>query len=188
MLRTFVSGIVAVSSLAGLASCGLGDATENLDAVSCQSSLAVTGTFTLGAPASSYPDYPTEQPPSPTSCWPVGKWSMTVATAANPEGSPPECSGLSLQQGYEFNVDRVVLNGTVESKSYEGFDKVTYTGAGNFRGKISQGGSGSCSGSFELFSDDGKTVQVLSVSLDPATNQLTGAGTVKVYDYNQWKP
>lgn len=154
----------------------------------CQTTLTVDGTFTLGAAASTYPDYPTEQPPSANSCWPVGKWSFTVAKTANPEGAPAECVGATLESRYEFNVDRVISDGVTETRSYEGFDKVTYTGTGNSRGKISQGGSGSCSGSFELYSADGKTVQVLSVSLDPLTNKLTGLGTVRTYDYNQWKP
>ncbi len=192
MKRLLVSGLLTVSSLVGLASCGLGDATEDLNAVTCQTSVTIDGTFTLGAAASTYPDYPTDQPPSANSCWPVGKWSFTVTKTANPAGAPAECASATFEAKYEFNVDRVNVDPVtkVETKSYDGFDKVTYltNPSANSRGKISQGGTGSCAGIFEVFSADGKTVYNLHPALDPVTNKLTGNGEVVTYETNQWTP
>lgn len=188
MMRTLGFGLLSLSSLVGLAGCGLGDASEDLNAITCQTSLAITGTFTLGQAAATYPDYPTAQPPDANSCWPVGKWSFTVASAATQESSAPQCTTATFESRYEFDVTRVLDDGV--TKSYDGFDKITYltNSAANVRLKISQGGSGSCAGIFEIFTPDGKTVYNLHPALNPATNALTGTGDVTTYQVSQWKP
>ncbi|MBK7534061.1 MAG: hypothetical protein IPI49_01570 [Myxococcales bacterium] len=188
MMRTSVLWVATLSSVLGLASCGLGDASEDLDAVVCQTSIAITGTFTPGTKPA---DFPTE-PLDPNSCWPVGKWSFTVTKTDNPEGAPKECAAVTFESKYDFDVVRVAVDPVTkaETPSYDGFDKVTYLTAptANTRSKISQGGSGSCAGIFEIFTADGKTIYNLHPALNPLTNTLTGNGEVVTYEANQWKP
>lgn len=51
--------------------------------------------------------------------------------------------------------------------------------------KVSQGGSGLCAGSVELYSTDGKTVFNLRPELN-SDNSITGDGEYAIFATDQW--
>ncbi len=139
-----------------------GDENRNELGIQCEAGLKLDGTFTASV----------AQPIDVFGCWPVGTWRFTATVTSS------DCSAApALEQEYIFEVTRDV------EEAY----RISYLNnptSPNLKMKVSGDGGGICSGGFEVFSADGKTVTNLKPVLQ-ASGVLAGHGEYIVYDRPQ---
>jgi hypothetical protein len=169
-------GLLVVSA------CGVGDdgPPSTPEPRTCLAHLALTGTFTMSQASPDNQNNNTGDPPGDgipdiQGCWPVGVWTFTASVVDNTCAAAPE-----LQSQYKFTgvfvPDPVTPDYTFTLNAPD-------PNTMHHRVGVSEGGGALCSGSVELYSDDG----LKSWILDPALNvfntsgPLTGQG-----EYAEW--
>ncbi|MDX2087393.1 MAG: hypothetical protein SFX73_06070 [Kofleriaceae bacterium] len=179
--RLFSLGFVI--SLTTLAACGVGDDGElpsTPEPRICSATLAITGTFTIGAMVPDRVNNNNNEPPGDgmpdfTGCWPTGTWTwtMTVGESNCATAPAPEAS-------YSFRTDYL--------PDANGEPQYSYTLLApqltdNYRLKVSSGG-GLCEGILEIYANEGKESWLLHPALDVfnQSGPLTGEG-----EYAMWK-
>ena len=135
---------------------------DDLDII-CESSLAITGTFTPNP----------VQPPADdfTGCGGVGTWNVTTTVGrvgCNPQPTPP-----SFVYEVTFDVEAAALN--VAFPADPGNNRVNL--------KITADGGG-CIGAFDHFELD-NSVWAIQAPLQP-DNTLLGTGTYTVYEFDSF--
>jgi hypothetical protein len=136
-----------------------GDENRNELGIQCEAALRLEGSFTATQ----------AQPADVFGCWPVGTWRFTATVTQT------DCSAApALEQEYTFEVTR-----DAEEAYHIAF--VNNPSSPFLKMKVSGDGGGMCSGGFEIFSADSRTVTNLKPMLQ-ANGILAGHGEVIVYE------
>jgi hypothetical protein len=138
----------------------------------CTTQLTVTGSFmqTMERPTD-----PEDGSPY-TGCWPIGVWTFQAQIAENDCATPPQ-----LLPQYQFRVEQRLDE---DGNPYQVNTYMTEPNA-RHRIKVSQGGSGLCTGELNLFSPDGKEVWIIKPTLHEG-NAMAGDGEYALYRDDQW--
>jgi hypothetical protein len=168
--RFLLLGLLSLS----LSACGVGDndmpdLPMTPEPRVCSSTLAITGTFTIGAAVPDEVNNDTQLPPGDgmpdfTGCWPTGTWLFNLAVGENSCETPP----VPLAE-YRFRTDYV--DDAMGEPQYE-YTLLAPQLTTNFRLKVSSGGGGLCEGILEIYSPDG----LESWNLHPALNSFNMSG------------
>lgn len=171
MKLTYLGGVLGLAlfaACAGPLDPGTGGPTpERL----CSAQFRLAGTFTATAPR------PAE---NQDGCWPIGTWKFT----ATPVAGSDTCSAapVPLAGGYQFEgnleTDSADPSGPpIETFTYD-TDPTVMSAV-----KVTEGGSGSCSGELDLYNADCTKVWVLQPETDStgATSTISGQGEYSAY-------
>lgn len=146
---------------------GGGDPDIDPDPRTCVANLSTSGTFEVDASA---------DPSVSSGCRPWGTWTFTTAIVSN------NCTPAPTVQQYKFKVTQKLDD--VGDPLPNEYTYLTDPAARSMV-KVSQGGSGLCAGSVELYSTDGKTVFNLRPELN-SDNSITGDGEYAIFATDQW--
>ena len=149
-----------------------GDDSQSVDQITCQTEMALSGTWTEGYP----------KPTSITGCWPVGTWSFSGSVLNNDCTPAP-----TVPSNFTFTVTR---DTSAAEPDYEWlFD---YPADPTAEIKVTSGGGGLCEGTLSIYAtSDGKGVYTLKPAL-PDTNldgladgTIAGHGTYQLHTTDQ---
>jgi hypothetical protein len=172
-----IAGISALVGFSLLAACTTGDSPTNTNTlgIQCSAELTVSGSFTASQPR---PD------DNADGCWPIGTWTFTAQLVDGMNSCSPAPTPLPQ---YQFEGTLSPDPNDPEGPQLQTFTFTTDPTVNNTV-KVTEGGSGSCSGDLELYSADGKQVWVLRPEVDTidATSTISGDGEFRIYDTDQW--
>lgn len=174
------------------AACGVGDDTTSgvSTGIECSAVFTTTGTFTQAATPARPTDPAAENYVS--GCWPAGTWEFTAAIEeagevpdADGDGVGDRCTGAQapkLAAKYSFVITRTEDDlGWKDTSQYTGDTQLHQL----YKIKVSEGGSGDCEGSLQLYSADFKQwwnfKPNLAIEVGQSSAQLTGQGDFTQY-------
>jgi hypothetical protein len=175
---------LAVGIALALAGCTSGDETppnNDMRGITCQDNFTLTGNFVLSTMSGS--GRPTD---NQDGCWPVGMWTFSVAldTSMTNNCSP---TPQALAQ-YQFEGDLAPDPDDPSGPPLETYKYDTDPSDSMIIVKVTEGGSGSCQGELDLYSQDGTQVWLLKPEVDTidAMSTISGYAQYTTYKTDQW--